>query len=186
MRTTTRTPVREEEEGTRAPPASAPHDRTVARLPKRGTSVLALTEAVIDAEAVRRAVAVHAAGAVVVFHGTVRDTTAGRRVTYLEYEAYPAMALAQMQAIAAEVTAAHGLTGLACVHRLGRLVPGDAALVLATASPRRRAALEAVERFVVRLKRDVPIWKKEHFEDGAVWAGTPEDPQGERAAESSR
>ena len=131
--------------------------------------MLALTEAPIDADAVRRAVAAPAAGAVVVFHGTVRDHTAGRRVTHLEYEAYPAMALAQLRAIAEEVTAAHGLTGLACVHRLGRLEPGDAALVLATASPRRRAALDAVDHFVVRLKHDVPIWKKEHFEGGAVW-----------------
>jgi molybdopterin synthase catalytic subunit len=148
--------------------------------------VLALTEAPIDAEAVRRAVAGPAAGAVVVFHGTVRDATKGRRVTHLEYEAYPAMALAQMRAIAAEVTAAHGLTGLACVHRIGRLEPGEAAIVLATASPHRKAALDAVEHFVARLKRDVPIWKKEHFEGGAVWVGTPDDPQGERSREAVR
>jgi molybdopterin synthase catalytic subunit len=148
--------------------------------------VLALTEAPIDADAVARAVAGPSAGAVVVFHGTVRDRTGARRVTHLEYEAYPAMALAQMRAIAAEVAAACGLTGLACVHRIGRLLPGDTAVVLATAAPHRAAALEAVERFVVRLKRDVPIWKREHFEDGAVWVGTPDDPQGERAREAVR
>lgn len=148
--------------------------------------MLALTEAPIDADAVRRAVAGPSAGAVVVFHGTVRDRTGARRVTHLEYEAYPAMALAQMRAIAGEVAATCGLTGLACVHRIGRLLPGDAAVVLATAAPHRAAALEAVERFVVRLKRDVPIWKREHFEDGAVWVGTPDDPQGERAREAVR
>jgi molybdopterin synthase catalytic subunit len=143
--------------------------------------VLALTEAPIDAEAVRAAVAGTSSGAVVVFHGTVRDATKGRRVRFLEYEAYPSMALAEMQRIATEVVAAHGLSALACVHRIGRLEPGEAAMVVATASPHRRAALEAVESFVSRLKQDVPIWKKEHFEDGAGWAGTPADPQGEKA-----
>jgi molybdopterin synthase catalytic subunit len=143
--------------------------------------VFALTESEIDAEAVRASVATHAAGAVVVFHGTVRERTAGRRVTALEYEAYPAMALAQMKRIAADVTRAHGLTGLSCVHRLGRLGLGETAMVVAVAAPRRRAALEAVEAFVSALKRDVPVWKKEHFEDGSTWVGSPDDPQAERA-----
>ena len=144
--------------------------------------MLALTEGPIDAESVRRAVAVPAAGAVVVFHGTVRERTRDRRVTHLEYEAYPAMALGQLRRIAAEVSKGHGLCGLACVHRLGRLELGEDALVLAVSSPHRRAALEAVEEFLARLKREVPIWKKEHFEGGSVWVGTPEDPQGERSA----
>jgi molybdopterin synthase catalytic subunit len=148
--------------------------------------MLSLTEAEIDADAVRGAVAGPASGAVVVFHGTVRDATKGRRVLWLEYEAYPAMALAQMRRLAVDVVRDFALSGLACVHRLGRLEPGEAAMVVATAAPHRRAALDAVEAFVARLKRDVPIWKKEHFEDGAVWAGTPDDPQGERAEAASR
>ena len=142
--------------------------------------MLSLTESPIDAEAVRGAVAGPDSGAVVVFHGTVRNRTRGRRVLYLEYEAYPSMALAQMKRVADDVVREHALSGLACVHRIGRLSPGEAAMVVATASPHRTAALEAVESFVARLKREVPIWKKEHFEDGAVWAGTPDDPQGER------
>jgi len=142
--------------------------------------LLSLTESPIDAEAVRGAVAGPDSGAVVVFHGTVRNRTRGRRVLYLEYEAYPSMALAQMKRVADDVVREHALSGLACVHRIGRLSPGEAAMVVATASPHRTAALEAVESFVARLKREVPIWKKEHFEDGAVWAGTPDDPQGER------
>ena len=144
--------------------------------------MLALTEGPIDGEAVRRAVATTAAGAVVVFHGTVRDRTKGRAVRWLEYEAYPPMALAELGRIADAVTRDHGLLGLACVHRIGRLELGDAAVVLATAAPHRKAALDAVDDFVVRLKRDVPIWKKEVFEDGAVWVGTPDDPQGARTA----
>jgi molybdopterin synthase catalytic subunit len=92
------------------------------------------------------------------------------------------MALAQMRRIAGEVASRHGLGAIACVHRVGRLEVGEAAMVLAVSSPHRAAALAAVEDFVSRLKRDVPIWKKEFFEDGAVWVGTPEDPQGERTA----
>ena len=132
----------------------------------------------IDAEAVRRAVDGSANGAVVVFYGTVRDHTAERRVTHLEYEAFVPMAESAMSAIGAEVAARHGLSALACVHRTGRLEIGEVAVVVATSAPHRGAALEAVEDYVRRLKEDVPIWKKEHFEGGAVWIGTPEDPQG--------
>ena len=132
----------------------------------------------IDADAVRSAVAGPANGAVVVFHGTVRDHTADRKVTHLEYESYVPMAESALADIGAEVAARHGLTALACVHRTGRLEIGDVAVVVATSAPHRRAALEAVEDYVRRLKEDVPIWKKEHFEGGAVWIGTPEDPQG--------
>lgn len=141
-----------------------------------------VVEAPIDAEAVRRAVGGPGDGAVVLFLGTVRGSTRGRRVTHLVYEAYVPMALAQMRALAGEVVRRHGLSGLACAHRVGRLAVGDVALALAVASPHREAALAAVADYVARLKQDVPIWKQEHFEDGAVWVGTPEDPQGERAA----
>jgi len=141
-----------------------------------------ITRGPIDAEAVREAVAAAGAGAVVVFHGTVRDRTGDRRVRWLEYEAYPEMATAMLADLGGAVAKAHGLAGVSCVHRVGRLEIGDTAVVLAVAAPHRRAALEAVEDFVARMKRDVPIWKKEHFEDGAVWVGSPDDPQAERAA----
>ena len=145
-------------------------------------AVFSLSEAPLDDKAVRRAVEDPAAGAVVVFHGTVRNQTADRRVTHLEYEAYPAMALAEIARIAKGVATAHGLLGIACAHRIGRLEIGDTAVVLAVSSPHRKAALDAIDDFIVRLKRDVPIWKKEHFEGGAVWIGTPGDPQGVLAA----
>ena len=137
----------------------------------------------IDAEAVRRAVEGPENGAVVVFFGTVRNRTGDRAVTHLEYEAYPAMAEAQMAALGAETVAAHGLSALACVHRTGRLALGEAAVVVAAAAPHRKAALDAVETYIRRLKEDVPIWKKEHFEDGAVWVGSPDDPQGRHPGE---
>jgi molybdopterin synthase catalytic subunit len=136
----------------------------------------------IDAEVVRRAVLGPENGAVVVFHGTVRRRTRDRVVTHLEYEAYEPMALRAMAAVGAEVRAEFGLSAIACAHRVGRLAVGEDAMVVAASAPHRAAALGAVERFVARLKREVPIWKKEHFEGGAVWVGSPEDPQGETGA----
>ena len=146
-----------------------------------------LTDGPIDAEEVRRAVASTSgdAGAIVLFHGTVRNRTKGRPVRFLEYEAYPEMAVAMMREVASDVARAHGLTAIACAHRLGRLEIGEDAVVLGVAAPHRGAALAAVEAFVSRLKRDVPIWKKEHFEDGAVWVGSADDPQGERAGRAA-
>ena len=136
----------------------------------------------IDAEAVRQAVAGPDNGAVVVFFGTVRNRTGDRAVRHLAYEAYEPMALAAMEAIAREVVAAHALSALACTHRIGPLAIGDDAMVVAASSPHRHAALAGVEQFIVRLKQDVPIWKKEHFEGGAVWIGSPDDPQGTRSS----
>jgi molybdopterin synthase catalytic subunit len=135
----------------------------------------------IQAERLRGMVAAGGAGAVVVFHGTVRDNTRGRRVLFLEYEAYPEMAVEVLERIGTEVANARGLLDIACAHRIGRVDVGEDAVVVAASAPHRAAALAAIEDFVARLKREVPIWKKEHFEDGAVWVGTPDDPQGEKA-----
>jgi molybdopterin synthase catalytic subunit len=143
--------------------------------------VYALVNGPIDADAVRAAVSTPSAGAVVLFHGTVRDRTRGKRVLRLEYEAYPEMAVAMLESLGRDVSRRHGLLRCACVHRLGRLEIGEDAMVLAVAAPHRAAALAAVGDFVATLKRDVPIWKKEHFEDGSVWVGSAEDPQAERA-----
>lgn len=141
-----------------------------------------ITSGPIDAEPVRQAVLGPESGAVIVFHGTVRERTLDRDVTYLEYEAYEPMAIKQMQAIGDEMIERHGIAAIACSHRIGRLEIGDDAMVVAVASPHRAAALAATADFILRLKQDVPIWKKEHFVGGAVWIGTPEDPQGEGSA----
>ena len=135
----------------------------------------------IDAEDVRRAVEAPTCGAVVVFHGTVRNKTDDRVVEHLEYEAYEPMAIKQMQVLADEMQAKHGIAALACTHRIGPVPIGEDAMVVAVASPHRAAALAATGDFITRLKQDVPIWKKEHFEGGAIWIGTPDDPQGEKA-----
>jgi molybdopterin converting factor subunit 1 len=110
------------------------------------------------------------AGGLVTFTGTVRDATRGRRVIRLEYEAYGPMAERVLARIGEEVGAAHGAS-LAIVHRVGVLVPGEAAVVIAAAAPHRAPAFRACEECLERLKREAPIWKREVFEDGAEWVG---------------
>ena len=109
-------------------------------------------------------------GAIVVFEGIVRNESAGRRTLYLEYEAYEAMALKQMGVIASAMRSQFGADSLALVHRLGRLEIGETSVLIAVSSPHRRAAFEACRYGIDTLKRTVPIWKKEYFEDGALWA----------------
>lgn len=117
------------------------------------------------------AVAGESMGGLVTFSGSVRDSTRGRRVVKLEYEAYPPMAERRLAAIGAEVAERFGGTRLAIVHRVGTLRPGELAVVIAAAAPHRREAFRGCEHAIERLKEDVPIWKKEHFEDGEVWVG---------------
>jgi molybdopterin synthase catalytic subunit len=109
-------------------------------------------------------------GGIVTFTGTVRDATRGARVLRLEYEAYAGMAEKKLAEIGAAVAAAHGVE-VAIVHRVGVLAPGDAAVVIACAAAHRTAAFRACEECIERLKRDVPIWKREVFEDGSEWVG---------------
>ena len=110
-------------------------------------------------------------GGLVTFSGAVRNQTKGRRVVRLEYEAYPPMAEKKLAEIGAEVAAQWSGTRLAIVHRVGTLRPGELAVVIAAASPHRKEAFRGCEHAIERLKQDVPIWKKEFFEDGDVWVG---------------
>lgn len=109
-------------------------------------------------------------GAVVVFDGIVRNHTRGRRTLFLDYEAYEEMALKQMEALVAEAKSRFQIREVAIVHRLGRLEIGETSVLIVVASAHRTAAFEACRWLIDTLKRTVPIWKKEHFEDGAVWA----------------
>lgn len=109
-------------------------------------------------------------GAVVVFDGIVRDNTRGRRTLYLDYEAYEAMAEKQMAELAAQAIERYGVRGVTLVHRLGRLEIGETSVLIVVASAHRGAAFEACRWVIDTLKRTVPIWKKETFVDGAVWA----------------
>ncbi|HEX9288621.1 MAG TPA: molybdopterin converting factor subunit 1 [Anaeromyxobacteraceae bacterium] len=109
-------------------------------------------------------------GGVVTFEGDVRADTKGRKVLRLEYEAYVPMAERSLSRIAAEVEREHG-AAVAIVHRVGHLAPGEAAVVIACAASHRTPAFRACEAVIERLKREVPIWKREVFEDGTVWVG---------------
>jgi molybdopterin synthase catalytic subunit len=108
-------------------------------------------------------------GAVVVFDGIVRDNTRGRKTLYLDYEAYEEMALAQMQKLAAEAGERFPIDRVGLVHRLGRLEIGESSIVIVVTSAHRAAAFDACRWLIDTLKRTVPVWKKEHFADGAVW-----------------
>jgi len=109
-------------------------------------------------------------GGVVTFRGDVRDETRGKRVVRLEYEAYVPMAERKLEEIGLAVGEAHGAR-VAIVHRVGVLVPGEAAVVIAAAAPHRAPAFRACEEALERLKRDAPIWKREIHEDGSEWVG---------------
>jgi molybdopterin synthase catalytic subunit len=109
-------------------------------------------------------------GAVCVFDGIVRDHTRGRKTLYLDYEAYREMALEQMQRLASDAVAKFGVRDVAVVHRLGRLMVGETSVLIVVASAHRAAAFDACRWLIDTLKKTVPIWKKETFADGAVWA----------------
>lgn len=109
-------------------------------------------------------------GAIIIFDGVVRNHSRGRQTKYLEYEAYEAMALKQMQQLAAEARQKFAIRNVAFVHRLGRLEIGESSVLIAVYSAHRAPAFEACRWLIDTLKQTVPIWKKECFADGAVWA----------------
>src|SRR5579862_2365205 len=109
-------------------------------------------------------------GAALVFDGVVRNQTRGRRTLYLDYEAYEEMASRQMESLASQALSQFQIRDVAIVHRLGRLEIGETSVLIAVASAHRAAAFDACRWLIDTLKRTVPIWKKEYFEDGAVWA----------------
>jgi MoaE-MoaD fusion protein len=140
--------------------------------------IVALIREPIDARSLVAAIKQGEDGAVVVFDGIVRNNTRGRRTLYLVYEAYEQMALDQMQGLAVEAVSEHGVRQVAIVHRLGRLAVGETSVLIAVASAHRAQAFEACRWLIDTLKKTVPIWKKEHFEDGAVWADGEPFPSG--------
>jgi molybdopterin synthase catalytic subunit len=109
-------------------------------------------------------------GAVVTFEGVVRNHSNRRRTLYLEYEAYEPMALRKMQEIGTEAKQKFEIHSVGIIHRRGRLEIGETSVAIVVTSAHRRPAFEACQQLIDRLKLVVPIWKKEFFEDGAVWA----------------
>jgi MoaE-MoaD fusion protein len=109
-------------------------------------------------------------GAIVTFDGFVRNHSHNRATLYLDYEAYESMALAKMREIGAQLHEKYRIHRVAIVHRLGRVEIGETSVFVAVSAPHRAAAFDACRFAIDTLKRTVPIWKKEYFEDGAIWA----------------
>lgn len=124
----------------------------------------------IDSEQVLSRIKHPEDGAAVVFEGVVRNHSRGRQTLYLDYEAYEEMALKQMESLAKEALGKFQIRDVAMVHRLGRLDIGETSVLIVVASAHRAHAFDACRWLIDTLKRSVPIWKKEHFADGAVWA----------------
>jgi molybdopterin converting factor subunit 1 len=155
-----------------APQTALADGDEVALLPpvSGGSSRAKIVREPIDASTVLAVLKHPEDGALLVFEGKVRNNTKGRRTLYLDYEAYEEMALRKMEALATEAIAGKRVRDVAIVHRLGRLEIGETSVLIAVASAHRPAAFEACRWLIDTLKQTVPIWKKEYFEDGAVWA----------------
>jgi MoaE-MoaD fusion protein len=151
------------------------------------SDLILLVDTAIDADALIRHVRTAGDGAIVTFDGCVRNQSHGRPTLYLDYEAYESMALAKMREIAAEAHAKFSIDRVAIAHRLGRLEIGETSVFIAVSAAHRAAAFDACRYIIDTLKRSVPIWKKEYFEDGAVWADgelppVPQDTQARKRA----
>jgi len=167
------------------PPVSGGSTDRQIDVPARGRRYALIVREKIDTQAVLNKLKQPADGAAVVFEGIVRDNTRGRRTLYLDYEAYEEMALKQMDSLAEQALQQFSICSVSVVHRLGRLEIGETSVLIMVASAHRAAAFDACRWLIDTLKRTVPIWKKEHFEDGAVWADGEPFPSGIPTAEGS-
>jgi molybdopterin converting factor subunit 1 len=131
----------------------------------------------LDPRDIEALVANPAAGAMATFIGTVRDHGRGKSVTHLDYEAYAPAAELTLAQIGDEIRERWGVEHVAIAHRVGSLAVGEASVVISVASPHRDAAFEACRYAIERIKEIVPIWKKEHYADGAAWLGSEHDYQ---------
>jgi MoaE-MoaD fusion protein len=132
-------------------------------------AVCRLTRAPIDSRALASELKQCQDGAAVIFEGVVRDHSGDRKTLFLEYEAYEPMALEKMREIAEEIRRKFPVDSVGMIHRLGHLEIGETSVAIAVASEHRGPAFEACRYGIDRLKRVVPIWKKEFFADGAIW-----------------
>jgi len=150
------------------PPVSGGRNTDALELSEAG-HYFALTRHAIDTQSVIARLITGAEGAVVTFEGTVRNNTKGRPTLCLDYECYESMALKMLAQIGCEIAASHQVGRVAMVHRLGRMLIGETSVAVVVTAPHRRPAFEASREGINRLKKVVPIWKKEHFVDGEVW-----------------
>ena len=129
----------------------------------------AVSEQVIDSAALARRLLDGADGAVITFEGVVRNNSGGRRTLHLDYECYAPLAVKKMREIGADILERRDVRAIGMIHRVGRLEIGEASVSIVVCSAHRRAAYEASLEAINRLKKLVPVWKKEHFADGEVW-----------------
>lgn len=153
------------------PPVSGGHDRPASKLVEHRGQRARLSSAPLSLAEVVAAVEHRDAGGITTFTGNVREHSRGKIVTRLEYEAYPSMAVATMDAIALGVEAEIPGARVALAHRVGRLEIGETAVVIAASAPHRDEAFRACREVIERLKQDVPIWKKEIDHEGGEWIG---------------
>jgi MoaE-MoaD fusion protein len=147
------------------PPVSGGQQSTT-----RTADLFELTRSTIPIDEISRSLRAPEDGALVVFDGFARNNFRGRATLYLEYEAYEEMALAKIREIGAQMHEKFAIHRVAIVHRLGRVGIGETSILIAVSSPHRAAAFDACRYAIDTLKRTVPIWKKEFFADGAIWA----------------
>ena len=131
---------------------------------------IALVREPLDRAALTQHVRAGKDGAIVAFDGFVRNESRGRATSYLEYEAYEPMAVVKMKEIVAQIHEKFRIHRVSMAHRLGRLDIGETSVFIAVSAPHRGAAFDACRYAIDSLKKTVPIWKKEYFADGAVWA----------------
>jgi molybdopterin synthase catalytic subunit len=139
--------------------------------------LIALTREPIDTPAILAAIKAGPDGAICLFDGIVRDNTRGRQTLHLDYEAYEEMALRQLHLLRAEALKLYAVREVAIHHRLGRLTVGETSVLIVVASAHRGAAFDACRFVIDTLKKTVPIWKREQFADGALWADGEPFPQ---------
>ena len=155
------------------PPVSGgsglPDGPWIASAAEEDGSFFALTREPIDTRRLVERILDGSDGAVITFEGVVRNHSKGRKTKFLDYECYAPLALKTMQQLGREIAADYAIHRIAMVHRLGRLEISEASVAIIVVSAHRQAAYEASLEAINRLKRLVPIWKKEYFEDGEVW-----------------
>lgn len=155
------------------PPVSGgalPMADAVGEMERQPAVITALTSEPIETHNLVEAAKRGPDGAVVVFDGIVRDNSRGRQTLYLDYEAYEEMARRQINELALDAISRFGIRHVTLVHRLGRLAVGETSVLIVVASAHRAQAFDACRWLIDTLKKTVPIWKKETFADGSVWA----------------
>jgi molybdopterin synthase catalytic subunit/molybdopterin converting factor small subunit len=154
------------------PPVSGGRDAGAPARRPEPADRYAVVDHVLSADAIAAEVDDPGAGGIVIFSGVVRNQTGGRPVKFLEYEGHVPMAEAKLREIGQQLRARwSGVRRVVMLHRLGRLEIGESSVLLAVSAAHRQEAFEACKYAIDTLKQTVPIWKKEHFEDGEVWVG---------------